>query len=359
MSLDTPSHRPARLPVSHTVYSVVWPATEVLIRRCLTEEIDALMARHRQSFTQTQDALHEPFMDAWRDFAGPAVRGLATFDEAYPCSGSSEAIREIIRQASWKQQALVIFDGDYEGYEAIARMQNTSVIRVDRADWRQTMDRWQTHGVPWGAGGAQWWVSQPSAIDGNDWLDFADWLAATDTLPGCDVWIDLTYLGRARLQQTIDLRHRPAVAGVVFSLSKVMGAYYRRIGGCLSRMAVPGLWANRWFKNLDSLFLGQRWLEGAGDAISEGQRYAQEQNQAMAIALESLGGESAWCDAGTVWRPSDVPLLMYAAPVRDAAPGFQPLFDKARRGQHGMAGARLCLTPTLEAMISGSSHRVA
>ena len=42
--------------------------------------------------------------------------------------------------------------------------------------------------------------------------------------------MDLTYVGRARLQQALDLRQAPAVAGVVFSLSKVMGAYQLRAG---------------------------------------------------------------------------------------------------------------------------------
>ncbi len=342
--------------VSLTVYSVVWPSTEALVRRCMIDEAESMLARHRQAFTKHQDALHGPFFDAWRAFARQAVLGLDAFTETYPCAGSSEAIREIIRQAAWKQQALVVFDGEYEGYEAIATAQGTPVIRVPRQQWQTTLAQWKASGVPWGEGGAQWWISQPSAIDGNAWEDFQAWLDAVAQLPGCEAWVDLTYVGRARLQQALDLRQAPAVAGVVFSLSKVMGAYYRRIGGCLSRQEVPGLWANRWFKNLDSLYLGQRWLEQAGDALEEGRRYAQLQQQAMAQALAAMGGEAAWVQAGIAWKPSDVALLMHADPTKAAPAGQEPLWNACRRGQTQHASARLCLTPALEALLVENPH---
>ena len=345
--------------VTATVYSVVWPATEALVRRCMALETDAMLERHRSAHTKAQDQLDRPFFEAWDRFASPAVRGLEAFPERYPCNGSSEAIREIIRQASWKGQMLVVFDGDYEGYEVLAEGQGTTVLRVDRARWRETLAEWESHGVPWGTGGAQWWVSQPSAIDGNVWPDFAEWLAGTDALVGCDVWVDLTYVGRARLQAPIDLAQRPAVAGVVFSLSKVMGAYYRRIGGCLSRVEIPGLWGNRWFKNLDSLFLGQRWLAQAGNALTEGQRYAHEQRRAMDRALQTLGGEAAWDAAGVRWQASDVPLLMYAVPAEKVPEGQEAIATMARRGRAQPVVWRLCLTPALEAILNGDPAHVA
>lgn len=341
--------------VSLTVYSVVWPQTEALVRRCMVEEAEAMLARHRRAHTKQQDAMHGPFFQAWRAFAAPAVLGLESFGEEYPCAGSSEAIREIIRQASWKQQTLIIFDGEYEGYEAIATAQGTPVVRVDRANWRQTLARWEAEGLPWGAGGAQWWVSQPSAIDGNQWEDFQPWLAAVNALVGCEVWVDLTYVGRARLKQAIDLSQATAVAGVVFSLSKVMGAYYRRIGGCVSRAPVPGLWANQWFKNLDSLYLGQQWLAVAGDAISEGRRHSVLQSRAMVRALEAMGGQDAWREAGIEWKPSDVALLMHATPTGGPPAGQQELWEACRRGQNKQASARLCLTPAIETLLMEST----
>ena len=338
-------------PVSLTVYSVVWPETRALVLQCFQQEAERMLERHDEAFTKKQDALHAPFFEAWQRFVRPAVAGLEAFPYHYPCAGSSEAIREIIREMVLEDQTLVVFEGDYEGYDAIAQTQLTPVVRVDRRRWRETVVQWQREGFPWGDGGARWWVSQPSAIDGNVWAEFQDWLDAMDGLPNCKAWVDLTYVGRARLQATIDLTNHPAVMGVVFSLSKVMGAYYRRIGGCLSREPLPGLWANQWFKNLDSLYLGQRWLEGAGDAVSQGQRYRELQARAMAVALEALGGEQAWQDAGVSWKPSDVGLLMHADPTEHSA-----LWAACRRGPQGTASARLCLTPTLERLLQENPH---
>lgn len=331
--------------VSLTVYSVVWPDTEALVRRCMVEEAEAMLDRHRAAHTKRQDALHGPFFDAWRRFAAPAVSGLEAFGEAYPCAGSSEAIREILRQAGWKGQTLVVFDGDYEGYEAIAQAQGTPIVRVDRERWVETLDAWRRDGVPWGPAGAQWWASQPSALDGNAWAGFDAWLDALAAVPGCEAWVDLTYVGRARLTAPLSL-DKPAVAGVVFSLSKVMGAYYRRIGGCLARAEIPGLWANRWFKNLDSLYLGERWLAQAGDALAEGRRYADAQARAVARALDAMGGADAWADVQ--WRASDVALLMHADPRGIPPAHGRALWDACRRGQGKDASARLCLTPLLE-----------
>lgn len=358
-------------PISTTVYSVVWPETEALVRRCMALETDAMLDAHRDAHTKHQDGLHEPFFDAWMRFVAPALDwNPADFPEHYPTAGSSEAIRELIREMAWKGQDLVVFDGEYEGYEAIAAAQGTRIHRVDRADWRGALDAWQREGAPWSEKGAIWWVSQPSALDGNVWGDFADWLGAVEGLAGCSggcrVWVDLTYVGRARLAAPIGLAS-PAIAGVVFSLSKVMGAYYRRIGGCMARETVPGLWANRWFKNLDSLYLGRRWLEEAGDAVAEGSKYRDAQQAAMAQALEAMGGDAAWRERGVVWQASDVALLMHAEDpnsLRGMDEPFCELWFQASRGQArnstehrwNAASRRYCLTPALSRIVGAPAH---
>lgn len=345
-------------PVSTTVYSVVWPDTERLIRRCMQEETDAMMALHRDAHTKKQDGLHEPFFEAWQRFSQSALTwNPDQFPEHYPVNGSSEAIREIIRQATWKHQDLVVFDGDYEGYEVMATMQGTRIHRVSRSLWREVLTHWRYHGVPWRGRGAQWWVSQPSALDGNVWPDFEEWLEAMASwTDSCQVWVDLTYVGRARLARPIDLTS-PCVAGVVFSLSKVMGAYYRRIGGCFSRDPLPGLWGNRWFKNLDSLYLGQRWLEESPNALLEGARYRQQQALAIDRALQAMGGAEAWASAGVVWQASDVSLLMNAPLPQLPVPGaLSELWTAAGRGRYKQASRRLCLTPALVALLEETPH---
>jgi hypothetical protein len=342
--------------VSRTVYSAVWPETEALMRHCLEQETEHLLARHREAHTKRQDAMHQAFFEAWKAFSATCVQvDWAALPQAYPTAGSSEAIREIIRSALWNQQDLVVFDGDYEGYEAMALMQGTVLHRVTRETWKETLAHWQAKGTPWGRAGrkAQWWVSQPSALDGNVWEEFEAWLNTADTLADLDVWVDLCYLGVTGQPFTVNLRH-PSVAGVVFSLSKVMGAYYRRIGGCFTRDAQPGLWGNGWFKNLDSLYLGTRWLQDPrfqGEAWR--QRLRAHQTFAMARALEQHG--DTFRRAGITWQPSAVALLMHA-PVPAVTPDLSDTparwWAAAARGARP-SGRRLCLTPSF---VFGGSH---
>lgn len=341
--------------VSKTVYSAVWPPTEALVRQCMAHETEAMLDRHRLAHTKVQDSLHREFFTAWRQYAAATVDvDVVQFPHQYPCNGSSEAIREIIHTAVWNQQDLVVFDGDYEGYEVIAAIAGTRVHRVDRATWRATLTRWQAEGAPWQLAGrrAQWWVSQPSAIDGNIWDDFQDWLTSVSRLNNSvDVWVDLCYLGVTTRPFTVHLDHS-CVAGVVFSLSKTMGAYYRRIGGCFSRDALPGLWGNGWFKNLDSLYLGTRWLK---DPTFQGRawqaRLSQWQHTAMERALNTE--REAFLTASIAWVPSDVALLMHADEPPSRATGLDRDSTAARwwaAAARGAAptGRRLCLTPSFD-----------
>lgn len=338
--------------VSRTVYSAVWPETETetLVRRCMVEVVDTLLARHQQAHTKRQDPMHEEFFEAWNQYAQLAVL-LPAWNHRYPTAGSSGAIREILRSAVWQHQDLVVFEGDYEGYAAMARMQGTTIHVVDRRHWREQLDAWRTRGTPWGQQGrrAQWWGSQPSAIDGCLWPDFDAWLMAMDEFEAdTALWVDLCYLGVTTRAFQLDLR-RLLVAGIVFSLSKAMGAYYRRIGGRLSRDPLPGLWGNGWFKNLDSLYLGTRWLQ---DPTFQGDPWRSTLCERQALALEralSVHGD-AFVQAGVAWRPSDVALLMSAdAALRPAGlmGDAERWWNAAARGV-SPAWRRLCLTPSLD-----------
>lgn len=347
--MTTKTAFPANFSVCQTVYSVVWPDTEDFVRQTMKSDMEAMLDLHRDAHTKRQDGMHEPFFDAWVNFASSAVNLPVDLVERYPTAGSSEAIREIIREATWKDQDLVIFDGEYEGYEAIAQAQGTRVHRIDRNHWREELEKWNSAGAPWGTRSAQFWISQPSAIDGNTWPDFQAWLASMEAFPACQVWVDLTYVGRARIASAIDLCKSSVLAGVVFSLSKVMGAYYRRMGGCISRQPVPGLWANRWFKHLDSLYLGQKWLARAQSALAEGEKYVDVQRLAMVHAYNQLEGTQWSFDLGQ-WQPSDVSLLMHA--VNPHHEIQQPLWIAAARGVNNTASRRLCLTPAIVALLS-------
>ena len=78
-------------PVCRTVYSMVWPSTENLVRRVLVDQAEQLLDLHRDAHTKRQDQMHEGFFDAWRHFAAPVLNLSPDFTEQYPTAGSSEA----------------------------------------------------------------------------------------------------------------------------------------------------------------------------------------------------------------------------------------------------------------------------
>lgn len=348
-------------PVSLTVYSLVFKETEDLIRKIASEEQDVLLSRHRNAHFKTQDPMHLDFFNAWKRFSSDSISfSEKDFPETYPSNGSSESIFHVFANAKANDLDLVVFDGDYEGYRSLAESVGVRVHIVNRNHWREVLSDWARGKTPFANRKVQWWVSQPSAIDGNVWEDYSLWIEALEKFEDrCQVWVDLTYVGRATITNPIELTS-PVIAGFVFSLSKVMGAYYRRIGGCFSRYPIPSLWGNRWFKNLDSLYLGQRWLEVAGNSQKEGARLKNIQDDlagvsaqrwAMQKAFEFMGSEESWVAAGVYWKPSDVSLLMYAEVGVGATLALsdeqESFLKPTKRGINGWVSSRLCLTPAL------------
>lgn len=324
---------------SKTVYSLVWPKTEDVIRQTLSD-VETMMARHRAPHRQQQDAFGPDFASAWWSWAGLESGSVHQWPEFYPTAGASEALREVINELSIDRGTLVVFDGEYEGYEAIAAGHRTRVVKIPRDNWQ---DAWQIEldrrskindHTP-----MQWWVSQPSALDGCWWDGFDHWLATVSSHPRMEVWVDLTYIGAtpSHLHRALPLLTPARCAGLVWSLSKPAGMYYRRAGGCLSRRRIPGLWGNRWFKNIDSLWVAQQWLAHVPrGSIPDQYRSAQ---------IDIINHWNGNNPENVCWAPSDVVLL---ANSKNRPHTEQD--DRYRRG----SGYRVCLTPSLHEVIYGS-----
>lgn len=327
------------LPYSKTVYSVVWPETEAHVRAFFSENLDLLIGAHRDPHLGSQVGMERGFASAWRAFAAPFAEFRDDdFPHFFPLAGSSEGIREIINELRGTGD-LVVFEGEYEGYAAIAEAAGIPVWRVDRARWREVLSRWAEVGAPWGDRPAQWWISQPSSIDGNQWTQLLPFLNKIQELGSApEVWWDAAYVGTVAKPQAVPVRH-PALTGMVFSLSKAAGVYYRRIGGCFSRRPVPGLWGNQWFKNIDSVLVGESWLR-ARYADSVWRKHGHRQAQALAtlVADPQVGA--------LPWRASEVMLLAYCATAGVPAE-VATLLEPYRRGDV----FRVCLTPALVASI--------
>ena len=151
-----------------------------------------------------------------------------------------------------------------------------------------------------------------------------------------EVAVDLAYVGATDRQLSIDLS-RPNVPYVFFSLSKIFGVFYHRIGGVLSRSPMLGLEGNKWFKNLFSLYLGVSLVDETPTPATLPAKYRRVQTEACEIL-------SARHDIP--FTASDV-ILLATSP-----PGAYP--EGFRRGD----GYRWCLTPTMDRLLRTHTDEV-
>lgn len=322
-----------------TIYSFIMPETEAMIDKLLSEDSRPhYHNRYRHAWTSKQDSTHEEFFATWLDWTKDVV-GLDTkvFPHSYPTAGASEALREAIYSYGAKARAdgflptIHVFEGEYEGFAAYAEAAGIPVQKHNRDNWQ--------HSLPDIGPNDQFYISQPSAIDGNIWHDydqFADALYAQH--PQTQLMVDLTYVGAVWKPFHITV-NRPNVETVFFSLSKPMGVYYHRIGGCFSRHAYPGLFGNKWFKNLFSLALGTELMQYY-DVHALAQKYRElAQIPALKRIQKDLGIDG--------FEASDAFLLAHKN--MDGLPA-SILEDGLIRD--GTTTARLCLTPTM-AKIAG------
>ncbi len=245
--------------VSKIVYALVMPETEATIDRVFDGSQsagddprggrEAFHGLFREAWTQKQDGVHEAFFEQWLDW----TRAVVHFDSnefayRYPTSGASEGLREAIHAYGARARAenfmptIHVFEGEYEGYAAYARAASIPIISHRRSLWRQAIESMQPTD--------QFYISQPSGIDGNVWQEFdacASELARSR--PTVQLMLDLSYVGCVARDYHISANY-PNVAAIFLSLSKPAGVYYHRIGGMFSRQEFLGLFGNKWFKNV-------------------------------------------------------------------------------------------------------------
>ena len=209
--------------VSKPVFSCQWPETRHVAERLWRALPEGLAARlYDAAYLGGQDDAHERFLEQWLRWR----REVVSLDDAalphrYATAGSSEAIRERLAQhavehwARSRQPVLHVFDGDYEGYAAVAEGYGTRVERHDRARWRESLGRGSTRV----AAGDLLMLSQPSAVDGNLWPEYPELLSHLEAeQPELRVAVDLTYVGSVARSYEVAVTS-PVVDTVFFSLS--------------------------------------------------------------------------------------------------------------------------------------------
>ncbi len=188
------------------------------------------------------DSFHESIIEKIIKFYSGYTPSLKDFGFRYPTSGSEEGIREIMTllQGSGVRK-IYTFRGEYEGYKEVGRTRNIETAEID-------IDADPCRLEP-----GLWFISNPSAIDGNI---IPNNIIKRICGAGHKIFYDLAYLGSTR-KHRFDLSNENIFAAVL-SFSKPYGLFYDRIGFAFSRMEIPSLYANKWFKNIFGLMVAEK-----------------------------------------------------------------------------------------------------
>ncbi len=168
------------------------------------------------------------------------IPGITEFENVYPCAGSSDAIVKTIAMLKVKGTGIVnIFRDEYEGYGINARAFGMDVKEHDP----ETIDPGRIQpGV--------WYISNPSAIDGNI---LPDELISRLLEEGHKLILDLSYVGSTR-SHSFNVNHKN-IAAILLSPSKPYGVFEERVTGFVllrekhfpKDLANSFLYGNRWF----------------------------------------------------------------------------------------------------------------
>ena len=318
---------------SKTVYALTSRAAEDMKASIFggwgTPAREEYLSMFREAWTCKQDNIHQEFFDRWFDWSKPVVNiDPDIWKFQYPTNGASEALRHIIYNLAAHHAGdprVHIFEGEYEGYRAMAEAAGIAVVTHDRGE-EDFKDIAKTI-LP----GDLFFISQPSGIDGNVWDGYNDFVSQ---MPRDSVIADMTYVGSIcedAFDECFDL-NAPSIRNVVFSLSKPFGVYYDRIGGMLAREEDPGMFGNKWFKNLTSLTIGTN-LMAAHDVFELPNKFK---------PIQELAARNVGNTLDLDLKPSDV-VLLATSEIDDNHPLAEYITRAGR--------ARVCLTKYMASLL--------
>lgn len=324
------------LGVSKTVYGYLYPEVEEVMARTFRDP--KLIEMQRRGYTQRQDSMGQSFIDTYLAWTRDILNiDAERFRFVYPSAGSAEAIRESIAVQATSNRGrdtttLHMFDGDYEGYVAYAKAHGINIKLHERDGCTESLCNVSA--------GDTFYISQPSAIDGNLWSGYDRFMAWLETnQPTLDVFVDLAYLGTLTDARARIATHYKNIRGLFFSLSKAFGIFYQRIGGMFSDREWPSLYANRlWFKNLVNLTLGEELMR-TFQPQTLATKYHPVQMAVVTGLRERFGSDVA---------PSDSVLIAHQ-------PAREPLDPVQRELCRTHRVVRYCLTPGIDQRVASKT----
>lgn len=312
--------------ISKTVYSLCFPETKKVLET-LWGESQGLHDMYSETWTKKQDNYHLSFAETFKEWSKTnLIVDWKDFPFFYPTNGASEAIREQIAYLSTKEnKRIFVFEGEYEGYEAIAVALKMEVVKIKRDNYTDYKSEFEK--------GGNFFISQPSSIDGDVWNEFNDFMSYLSTYENVFVYIDTVYVGCIERDYVIYLDF-DIIKGVFFSLSKVFGVYYHRIGGVFLKDYNPLLYGNMWFKNVFSMRYGEELMKQF-DAYYFPKKYSDAKNRAIKEVEQKMNVKLINSDA----------LLLTTIKQGDFE--HERLLERDKNSKY----VRVCITPTLERII--------
>jgi len=325
------------LGIAKVVYALPFPETRDITERVWnTTKFDDLFS---EPYTSRQDGMHLSFENSYRNWSAPVLKGLDQFKHSHPAAGSAEAIKDVLSVLNGNNRDITLhmFEGDYEGITAYATAMGLKIVKHPRTDETiKNLSKLMKKGDAF-------YISQPSAIDGNVWPEYDRFMKATQKV-GARVLVDLAYVGTVARGYNIDVSYSN-IEAVFFSLSKAFGVYYQRIGGVFVKEPIKLLQGNVWTKNLISLKIGMELMDSHG-VYELPRTYQWAQN--VAINHFNLSHPKFSI------KPSDVILLGFSQIDHGALP--TPELNSIVRGSPGVSYFRPNLTPLMIQLVEGAQH---
>jgi len=278
-------------------------------------------------FLQTpgcMDVMHEPVFKRWVYEHRNTLPGIDRFANVYPTAGSEEGIREFMTYLlSIGCQDAYVLEGEYEGYKFVGETRRYRDYNVKVAEVSVDM----IGDIPPG----WFFISNPSAIDGNI---IPNSYIQRICEAGHYVFMDLAYVD-CTLPHNFDLTHEN-IKAVVMSYTKPYGLFYFRFGGLLSKMEIPSLAGNKWFKVVPSILIAKTIMNEI-DPVILMEKYKPIQQDIVTKLADKHN---------LPLRCSDAAILAHINKVEvDQIPNhLLPDIDKYRRA----GGYRFCLKPYFE-----------
>lgn len=322
--------------MTRTIYSVCYPPAKKTLENLLLDT--TLHNKYEETWTKKQDSYHHDFINTWKEWSASRLKfNHEKLSHFYPTNGSSEAIREQLALLYSQGKTLVVFDGEYEGYEAIANALGMPVKKINC--FRNNSEVWKDIELL-NPKKDVFFLSEPSSIDGCCWKEIYKFLEITKKL-NLSVYLDLAYIGASRQQNQLDISKYDNIDGIFFSLSKVFGVYYHRIGGVLLKNANSLLYGNMWFKNILALEYGTKLMQDNPIGFFD-QKLNILQKKAIEVLEEKYNVKLI---------PSDVFLI---ANVK-----YEPeihMWHKEFQRSNKSHLVRVCVSPTLEKIMRQESN---